>query len=70
MSPHFSNHQAFASFDSWVEKVGKALTYLNRFYVNRLGLPTLEQVALPEQEALRAAFSVARSAQSLDSMHL
>lgn len=49
---------ARASFDSFVDKMCKALQYLNRFYVKRLGLETVEQVASPEQHALRQTFGI------------
>ena len=48
---------ARASFDSFVNLVSKALAYLDRFHVKRLSLPTLAEVAAPEQDALRQAFA-------------
>lgn len=59
---HLRNEQparkeaARASFDSFVLHVSKALAYLDRFYLPRRGGATLEQVAAPEQDALRRAF--------------
>ena len=41
-----------------VKMMCKALTLLNRYYVKRLSLTTVEGVASPEQAALRQAFGV------------
>mmetsp|Transcript_7420 Transcript_7420/g.19470 ORF Transcript_7420/g.19470 Transcript_7420/m.19470 type:complete len:509 (+) Transcript_7420:652-2178(+) len=41
------------SFDSYIKKMIIALAYLERFYIQRLSLPTLSGVAKPVQAALR-----------------
>ena len=57
-APPARKEAACASFDSFVKMVCKALTLLNRYYVKRLSLTTVEGVASPEQAALRQAFGV------------
>lgn len=57
-APHARKEAACASFDSFVKLICKALAYLNRFYVQRMNLAPLEQVASPEQAALRQAFGI------------
>ena len=57
-APVVNRQAACDSFDSFVKKMGQAMDYLNRFYVKRMSMPTLQEVALPEQDALRQALGV------------
>ena len=57
-APPARKEAACASFDSFVKMMCKALTLLNRYYVKRLSLTTVEGVASPEQAALRQALGV------------
>ena len=57
-APPARKEAACASFDSFVKLMCRALAYLDRFYVPRCNCAPLEQVASPEQAALRQAFSV------------
>ena len=50
---------AVASFDSYIKKMVLALGYLDRYYIQRLGLPSLAAVAAPVQAQLRTDLEVA-----------
>ena len=57
-APPARKEAACASFDSFVKLICKALSYLNRYHVRSKGVATVEQVASPEQAALRLAFGI------------
>ena len=54
-APPARKEAACASFDSFMKLMCKALAYLDRSYVPRLSLATVQQVAAPEKAALRQA---------------
>jgi len=54
-APIEARDAACSSFDSLVHEMAEALKYLDRFYVRRLKLPDVRNVACPEQAALRQA---------------